>query len=143
VGSGDAEVDEELGDGLGGHRGAAVGVQGELVAVDALAVEGVGDERFGELTGLGCGDGPGDDVAGVDVDDHEQLVVDAPFGASEFRDVPGPHLVRGPGDQLGLLAGRMGALASPFPILTDRSEEPVHGADRAQVDAVIEQLGHT
>ena len=32
VAAGDAEVDEQLGDGLGRHRGAAVGVEGELVA---------------------------------------------------------------------------------------------------------------
>ncbi len=31
VAAGDAEVDKELGDGLGGHRGPPVGVQGELV----------------------------------------------------------------------------------------------------------------
>jgi hypothetical protein len=42
---------------------------------------GVGDERFGEFAGLGCNDGPPNDVARVDVDDHEQLVVGAALGA--------------------------------------------------------------
>jgi hypothetical protein len=62
-----------------------VGVEGELVPVDALAVDGIGDERFGERTGLGGRDAPGDDVAGVDVDDHEQLVVNAALGAGQLR----------------------------------------------------------
>lgn len=57
-----AQINEELGDGLGRHRAASVGVQGELVAVDALAVDRVGDEGFGEFADLrGC-DGPGDDA---------------------------------------------------------------------------------
>ncbi len=63
-------------------------MQSELVALDALAVEGFGDERFGEFAGLGCSDGPPDDAARVDVDDHEQLVVDAALRAGQFRDVP-------------------------------------------------------
>ena len=49
----DTQVDEQLGDRLRGHRRAAVGVQSELVTLDAVAGEGVGDERLGELTGLG------------------------------------------------------------------------------------------
>ena len=39
-----AEVDQQLGDRFGGHRGAAVGVQGQLVGFDAVVGEGVGDE---------------------------------------------------------------------------------------------------
>ena len=35
----------------------------------------------------------------------------------------------------------MGALAAPFPVLPGHGQQPVHGGDRAQVDAVIEQAG--
>jgi hypothetical protein len=81
VAAGDAEIDEELGDGFGGHRRAPVGVQGELVTRDALADERVGDERLGELAGLGGRHHPADDVTAEDVDDHDQLVIGPALGA--------------------------------------------------------------
>jgi hypothetical protein len=84
VAAGNTEVDEELGDGLGGHRRPAVGVEGELVAVDAVDGEGVGNERLSELAGLGRGDHPAHDVAAEDVDDYEQLEVDAAGGALQL-----------------------------------------------------------
>ena len=37
--SSDAQVDEQLGDGFGGHRGAPIGMQGEPVAGGALPGE--------------------------------------------------------------------------------------------------------
>ncbi len=82
-------------------------------------------------------------VAAVDVDDHEQLVVDAALGPGQLRDVPAPHLVGAPGDQLGSLC-RMGALPAPFPVLPgDPQVESAHRGDRAQIHAVIDQLlGH-
>ena len=45
------------------------------------------------------------------------------------------------GDQLGLLLGRVGALPASFAVLAGDGQQPVHGGDRAQVDAVIEQPG--
>src|SRR3712207_560604 len=80
-------------------------------------------------------------VAAEDVDDHEQLVVDAPLGALQLGYVPRPHLVGSTGDQLGALTGGVSALAAAFPVLPGDGEQPVHGGDRAQVDAVIEQAG--
>ncbi len=141
VAAGDAEVDEELGDRFGGHRRSPVGVQGELIVVDLLAGEGVGDERLGEFTGLGGRHHPPDDVAGEDVDDHEQLVVDAPLGTLQLGYVPRPDLVGSPGDQLGLLLGRVGALAASLTVLPYGCQQPVHGAYRTQVDAVVEKPG--
>ena len=38
MGANDTEIDQELGDGLGGQRGAPIGVQGQLVRADTLAV---------------------------------------------------------------------------------------------------------
>ena len=136
-----AEIDEQLSDRLRRHRRSSVSVQGELITLDAVRGEGVGDECFGQLTGLGRRHHPPHHVAGEDVDDHEQLVVDAAVGALQLGDIPRPNLVRSAGDQLGLLARRMGALAAPFPVLPGDSEQPIHRGDRAQVDAVIEQPG--
>src|ERR1700682_6353132 len=75
VGAGDAEVLEELGDGFGGHRRAPVGVEGELVAFDAVPGERVGDEGLGDRRVLGFGDGPAHDVAAEDVDYHVAVEV--------------------------------------------------------------------
>jgi len=55
--------------GLEGHRGAVVGVDGQLVRVDVLLGDGVGEELLGERTGFVGGEHPADDVARVDVDD--------------------------------------------------------------------------
>src|SRR5680860_226587 len=137
----DAEIDEQLRDRLGCHRGAAVGVQGELILGHALRVVGGVDEFLGEFAGLSGGDAPGDDVAGVDVDDDEQLVVDATLGALEFRDVPRPNLVGLRRYQLGDLVRRMRALAAAFTTLADHSEQAIHRRDRTQIDPVIQQPG--
>jgi hypothetical protein len=67
VAAGDAEVDEELGDGLGGHRRAPIRMHGELVPVDAVGGERVGDERLSELAGLGRRHHPAHDVAAEDI----------------------------------------------------------------------------
>lgn len=67
-----------------GHASAAapprIGVQGQLAALDSMGAEGGADELGGELAGFGGGHAPSHHVAGVDVDDDEQLVVDAAFG---------------------------------------------------------------
>ena len=86
-------------------------------------------------------DHPADDVAAEDVDDHEQLVVDAAVGPCSFVMSHDHTWLGAAGDQLGLLAGRMGALAAPFPVLAGDRQQPVHRRDRAQVDAVVEQPG--
>ena len=64
---GDAEVDEQLRDGLGGHGAAAVSVDGQLSARDGLLGAGLADEYVGELFGLAAGDHPADDVAREDI----------------------------------------------------------------------------
>ena len=103
VGAGDTEIDEELGDGLGGHRRATVGVQGELITVDTLAVMASSMNSSASSPVSAAATHPADDVAGEDVDDHEQLVVDAPLGAVQLGDVPRPHLVRSRAISSGLL----------------------------------------
>ena len=44
----DAEVGEQEGDRLGGHRGAAVGMQRELARLNVVLRAGFGDEALGE-----------------------------------------------------------------------------------------------
>ncbi len=50
--AGDAEVGEELGDGSGGHRAAAVGVECELVGGDLFGGGARGDELLCETVGF-------------------------------------------------------------------------------------------
>jgi hypothetical protein len=52
VGLGDAEVGEQQRHRLGGHRAAAVGVDGELAGRDALLRRGRGDQLLGQGGGL-------------------------------------------------------------------------------------------
>jgi hypothetical protein len=52
VGLGDAQVGQQQRDRLGRHRAAAVGVQAELPAGDALFRAGRGDELLGQHGGL-------------------------------------------------------------------------------------------
>jgi hypothetical protein len=63
VGAGDAEIGEERRDRFGRHRGAPIGVDGQLVGADALRRYGPRDERLGQFGGLGGSDHPSDDVA--------------------------------------------------------------------------------
>jgi len=60
VGASYSEVGEQLGDALGGHRRAPIGVDGDRSLLDALGSDCCGDE----LCGLGGSDHPADDVAG-------------------------------------------------------------------------------
>ena len=45
------------------------------------------------------------------------------------------------GHQLGFDPGRVGGVAAPVAGLPGRPEQPVHGRDRAQVDALVQQGG--
>ena len=94
VGLGDAEVGEQQRDRLGGHGAAAVGVEAELAAGDALFGAGRGDELLRQGGGLAGGDHPADGVPAEDVQDHVQVVVGPFRRAVQLGDVPGPDLVR-------------------------------------------------
>ena len=85
VGSGDVQIDEELSDGFGGHRGSAVGVEGVWGSGGPLD-RGV-DEIAGEVHVFAVGEDPAGVIAGEDVDDDVE-VVPASAGASDLGDVP-------------------------------------------------------
>jgi len=63
MGLGHAEIGEQEGDGLGGHRRPAIGVDGELGAVDALSPTGLLNEALGQRGALTMGHHPADHVA--------------------------------------------------------------------------------
>ena len=103
VGLGDAQVGEEQGDRLGGHRSAAIGMDGELVRHDVLLAAGLTNQPLGQLGALAFGDHPADDVAAEDVEDHIEIEL-GPFDRPEqLGNVPTPDLIWRGGQQLGLL----------------------------------------
>ena len=110
VGLGDVEVDEERGDGLRSHAGAAIGMEREGPGRDVFFLQGIGDELLGEFGGLPMSDQPTDDIAAVDVEDHVEMEA-GPFGrALQFGDIPGPHFVGPDRQEFGLGVERMDAL---------------------------------
>jgi hypothetical protein len=84
----DAQVGEQERDRLGGHRGAAVGVDGQLAAADALSGAGLADQDLGQACALAAGDHPAGHIPGEDVEDHVEVAA-GPLGrAVQFGDVP-------------------------------------------------------
>jgi hypothetical protein len=59
------EVGEQERDRLGGHRGAAIRVDGQLVAGDALFGDGVSEQPLGEVRAFGPSEHPAGHVAAV------------------------------------------------------------------------------
>ena len=124
--AGDAEVGEELRDLFGGHRWAVVGVQVELLAFYVVGVAGGIDELFGEGVGFVRRDEPADDHARVDVQDHVAVEPVPLVRPGEFGDVPGPHLVRCVGHQLGFHPGWVAGLSAAFSDLVVLAQDPIH-----------------
>ena len=109
-----AEVGEQQGHGLGLHGGAAVGMKGELVALDALALTGLANQLLGETGGLSMRDHPADDLSAEDVENHVEVVIGPLRWAVELGDVPAPELIGASCEQLGRGIVRASKLASPF-----------------------------
>jgi hypothetical protein len=79
---GDTEIGEQQRHRLGGHRGAAIGVDGQLIGSDALLGAGLADQHLGQYRGFAAGDHPTDHVARKDVQDDIQVVI-RPLGGAE------------------------------------------------------------
>ncbi len=75
MGLGDAEVRQQERHRLGGHRAAAVGVDGQLIAADLLLGQGVGDQPLGQDRALAVLERPADRIAAVDVEDRVEVEV--------------------------------------------------------------------
>jgi hypothetical protein len=136
-----AEGGQQQGHGLGCHRGAAVGVNGELIGCDVLALATLGDQDLGQRGRFLASQQPADDVAAKDVEQHVEVVVRPLDGAQELGDVPAPDLVRPGGEQFRLPIRRVPELVAPLAHLRVRGQHPVHRADRARRHlARVEQL---
>ncbi len=138
---GDTEVGEQLSGGLGLHRSTAVGMQGQLAGWHLVLEDGIVEQGLEQGSAFRIGNAPADDPAAEDVEDDVEIEV-APFGwAHQLGDVPGPDRVGGFGQQFGFAIDRMPHLVAAFADLLVVVEDPVHGSDRAVVDAFVEQGG--
>src|SRR3954453_23147979 len=87
------------------------------------------------------GDTPADDAAAEDVEDNVQVEI-RPFGRShQLGDIPRPDLVGGFGQQLRLLVDGMAELVAAFADLALFGQDAIQGADRAKIDAFVQQGG--
>ena len=75
MGLGDSQVRQEEGDWLGAHRGATIGMQGELTRQDALFGATVLDEPLGQFGTLAHGNHPAGDVATEHIENHVEVEV--------------------------------------------------------------------
>ena len=72
---GDAEIGQHQGGGLGLHRAAAVGMEGQLAGRHGVLGEGVIEQRLEQGGAFGIGDAPADDPAAEDVEDDVEIEV--------------------------------------------------------------------
>src|ERR1019366_4452131 len=136
---GDAQVGQQEGHRLGRHRGAAVSVDGQLVRLDVLLVAGIGNQPFGQLRGFARRHHPADHVPAENIPDDIEIEV-GPLGlALQLGDVPTPELIRRRGQKLWLLICRMGEVIATFTSFTLLFQNPVHCAERAVIDALVQQ----
>jgi hypothetical protein len=135
------EVGEQKGHGLRGHRRAAIGMHGQLVASDVLLRARLLEQRHSQRFTLPVRHQPADYVTAEDVEDHVQLKVRPLDRSVQPRDVPRPDLAGSCGEQLRLRVLGPLQLRAPFAHLTLGAENPVHGGDRTEVHPFIEQRG--
>ena len=138
---GDTKVGQQEGGCLGLHRSATIGMQRQLAGWDGMPDKGV-VKQFLEQDGVfSIGDTPADDAAAEDVEDDIQVEI-RPFGRShQFRYIPRPDLVGGLGQQLWLLVDGMAELVAAFADLAVFRQDAIQGADRAMIDAFVQQGG--
>ena len=75
------------------------------------------------------------------IDDDIEIEV-APFrGSHQLRYVPRPNLIWAFGEKFRLLIDGALQLSMPFADFVMLGENAIHGADRAQIDALVEQAG--
>ena len=134
----DMQIGKQHCDRLGCHRRAAVSVDSDRCDAAVAGDSGI-DECLGKLSVLGGVDLPVDGLARENVEHHEQVEPDAAGGSFQFRDVPAPDLAGAISGQLGADPGRVGGLGAPLADLVRGAQDPVHGGDAGQVDALIQQ----
>src|SRR5919108_511 len=134
-----ARVAQKRRGGLGGHRPAAIGMQGELPALNTLPSTSLCDQFFCQRRGFAFGDHPTDHIAAEHVQNDIQVVI-RPFGRTQqFGDIPAPQLVGRGGQQFWLRIIGVTQLVAAFPHFVIFSQNPVHAAPGADITPFIQQ----
>src|ERR1035437_2162098 len=103
--------------------------------------DGVVEQGFEQHGAFSIGDAPGDDPAAENIDDDIEIEVAQFRGPHQLRYVPGPNLIWAFGEKFRLLIDGAPQLSTPFADFVMLGENAIHGADLAQIDALVEQAG--
>ena len=116
-------------------------MDGQHAWLDALFLAGGGDQPLGQFRSFALCHHPAHHVSAEDVQDDVEVKI-GPFDRpQQLRYVPRPNLI-GPGSQqFRLLVLRMPQLIAALLQLPVCSQDAMHGADRAEIDAFIQQRG--
>src|SRR5271170_6002743 len=90
---------------------------------------------------LSIGHTPADHASAEDVEDDVEIEIRPFRRPHQLGDVPGPDLIGAFRQQLGLLIDGVAQLSAAFAHFGVLLEDAIHRADRAVVDALIEQGG--
>ncbi len=88
---GDAQVSQQHGDRLGAHRGATVGMQGELASDDTFLITGRGNEFVRQCRRLARREHPSDYVATEHIKDDVEVETGPLRRPLELGDIPRPQ----------------------------------------------------
>src|SRR4051812_19372454 len=113
----------------------------QLSRFDFLFAAGISNEPFGEFRSFTVSHHPADHIPAEDTEDHVEIEVGPLRRPQQFRNVPAPELVRTGGQQLGPGVSRMDQLVPTFTHFALAFQNPVHGANRAMITALIEKGG--
>ena len=91
----DTQVRQQQRHRFGGHGTAAIGMDGELSALDALSQTGLRDQGFRQYGGFPFGDHPPHHVTAVDIQDHVQVIIRPFRRPQELGNIPTPELIWG------------------------------------------------
>src|SRR3954464_10879964 len=136
-----AQVGQEKGDWPGSHDPAAIRVKVEWAGRDWMLVKSFLNELLGQFRTLPVRHHPADGVAAEDIEDDVQIKVGPLYRTPQLGDVPAPQLVGRGGQQLGLPVRRRNKLMATLARFSFLFQNPVHGADGAEILALIQQGG--
>ena len=113
----------------------------QLSRLDFLFAARIRNEAFGQFRTLTVGNHPAHHITAEDVEDHVEIKIGPLRRAEQFRDIPAPELVGSGGQQFRFGVSRMRELVAALTRLARAFQNPVHGANRAMIKALVEQRG--
>ena len=138
---GDAEIGKQEGGRLCPHWPAAVGMQGELAGWHVMLGDGVVKQSREQGSTFSIGDAPADNASAEDIQDDVKIEIGPFRGSLEFGDVPRPDFIWPHRQQFRLGIDGMAELLAARANFVVGMEDPIQGAHRAMVGALVEQSG--